>query len=437
VVKNKKAIYKKIFVFCLFWGVVLNISSFGVDIYLAELQVFKGAEASSKTMVEKNAFSSLLTYEISRISSGELTYKGLKKFSPSTERVLKNEYVTSKIDALVVCHFEKIDYLIFGTLLINPETNNYSASLKLYSLEKNAIIHEIDLNKTAANEDEFIKELSPVIDKDMNKLLAAGVIVKPEVITTAVTKEIKETPPEEEKKAAEEKKPAENKVPDKNTTAAAVTPEAEKDLKKNEEKGKSLDEVLAKFIKKKEEEKEAAAEKDKKPTEKLLSVFTSLGYFIPLSGEWKPFIMPCVSIEEGIKYSLYLANTEGFDFVIRPAAYINYTFALNPDVSFLIHYHSLKFKGTVDAYFEFANFFAFYAGGGLFYRVDIIDYQTPTGIFRTDIPYALGSTVILGVEFYLNKEKTYSLGLVNVLDMTFFQELIIEYEILAQVSFKL
>lgn len=442
----KKLVQMKILTLCLLLGVLTNVYSYGVDIYMAELQVSRGVEESSRKIIENSSFTSLLTHELSKVSSDKLVYKGIKKLSLPSKRVLKSDYITSKIDALVVCHFEKINYIVFGTLVIDPETNKYATSLKLYSLEKNAIIHEMNLDKIVTNESDYIKELSNVIKSDLQRLAAAEVITEAEIITAAVIEENKETettPTEETDKSAETEK--EDIPPDKNT-AAVISPSKEEDKADKEEikdsgdaeKGKPLDAVLAKFIKKKEEEKqEAAADEEKKPAEKLFSVFTSLGYFISFAGKWTPYLLSCVSLEQGLKYHFYLANTEGFDFLIRPAVFINYTFALNPDLTFLIHYHTLKFKVTLDAYFEFGNFFAFYAGGGPFYRFDIIDFQTPSGIFRTDMPYALGTTVILGVEFHLNKEKTFSLGLVNALDMTFYSEMLIEYEILAQVIFKL
>jgi hypothetical protein len=420
-------------------GVLTSVYSYAVDIYMADLQVFKGSEQSAENLIQKSSFSSLLSYELSRIPSSELTYKNIKKFSLSTKRVLKSEYIASKIDALVVCHFEKIDYLVFGTLLIDPATKNYSTSIKLYSLEKNEVIHEINLKKMVTNEEDYIKELSSLIDRDFNKLLAADIIKKPEVIAAAVIEETENKTPDQIKEPEQE-----DKTSDANKAAAVVTPADEEkhtedteDIKDTED-AKPLSAVLAKFIKKKEEEKqEAAADQEKKPAEKLFGIFTSLGYFVPFSGEWTSHILACVSLEEGLKYHFYLVNTEGFDFLLRPAIFVNYTFALSPDLSFLVHYHTLKFKGTIDAYFEFGDVFAFYAGGGTFYRFDIIDYETPSGVFRTDLPSALGATVMLGVEFNLNKEKTFSLGVVNALDMTFYSEMIIEYEILAQMVFKL
>ncbi|MBN1799618.1 MAG: hypothetical protein JW822_13665 [Spirochaetales bacterium] len=433
----------KILTFLLLLGVITNVYSYGVDIYMAELQVSKGAEVSSRKIIENSSFTSLLTYELSKMSSGDLAYKGLKKLSLPSRRVLKSEYITSKIDALVVCHFEKIDYIVFGTLLIDPDTNKYSTSLKLYSLEKNAIIHEMNLDKIVTNESDYIKELSNVINSDLQRLSSAEVIKEAEITTAAVVAESKET--DKTEAAAETETEAEAAA--ETTAAAVVTPTGEKDKEEikeqikeaeNVNRDKPLNAILAKFIKKKEEEKqEVAAAEAQKPAEKLVSVFTSLGYFVPFSGEWTPYLLACVSLEQGVKYHFYLANTEGFDFLIRPAFFVNYSFALNPDLSFLIHYHTLKLKGTLDAYFEFGDFFAFYVGGGPFYRFDIIDFETPHGIFRTDLPYALGTTILLGVEFHLNKEKTFSLGVVNALDMTFYAEMIIEYEIMAQVIFKL
>ncbi|MEJ2664626.1 MAG: hypothetical protein P8107_11385 [Spirochaetia bacterium] len=409
--------------------------SYGVDIYLAELQASRGADQSSAKPIEKSSFTSLLVYELSRVSSGSLTYKGIKKLSTETKRVLKNDYITSKIDALVVCHFEKINYIIFGTLLINPQTNEYTAALKLYGLEKNTVIHEITFKQVVTNEDGYLTDLARRVNDDLSRLLAAGVITQPPVIVAQTPEPTPKPTP----------KPPE-KEPETVTTppAAAETKTEKTETEQSEQaektdEGKPLDAVLAKFVKKKEEEKQAAeaAAKANKPAEPGMNIFTSIGYFLSMSGEWNPYILPCVSIEQGVKFNLFLVNTEGFDFLLRPAVFINYQFALSPDLSFIVHYHTLKLKGTVDAYFEFGDFFAFYAGGGPFYRFDIIDHQTPSGTFRTDLPFALGTTFMLGVEFYLNKEKTFSIGLVNALDMTFYAEMVLEYEILAQIAFKL
>jgi hypothetical protein len=435
IMKHNIPLYQKIVGLCLTLVVFGGAVSPAVDIYLAGLQVFEGADRAGAKPIEKSSFSSLLVYELSRISSGLLTYKGIKKLSTETKRVLKNEFVTSKIDALVVCHFERIDYLIFGALLINPKTNEYSAELQLYSLGKNAIIHEIKFDQTVTNEDGYLKDLAARINDDLERLLAADIITEPPSIAAAVIPPNTTVPPVENK-TAETAPP----VKSENTVKEPVKePEKEEpEAAKNTEEGKPLDAVLAKFIQKKEEEEqEKAAEQKKKPEEPQMSIFTSLGYFLSMAGKWSPLILPCVSIEEGFKYNLYLVNTEGFDFLLRPALLLNYQFALSPDLGNLIHYHTLKLKGTLDAFFEFGNIFAFYAGGGMFYRFDIIDYQNPVGIFHTDLPFAMGSTVILGVEFYMNKEKSFSLGLVNVLDMTFYSQMVLEYEILAQISFKL
>jgi hypothetical protein len=445
IMRSKIPFYQKIVFLCLMLVAFGGAVSSAVDVYIAGLQMFEGADRAGGKPIEKSGFTSLLVYELSRISSGSFTYKGIDRLSTETKRVLKSEFITSKIDALVVCHFEKIDYLIFGTLLINPETNEYAAALQLYSLGKNAVIHDIKFDRTVTDEDEYIKELGTRINNDLERMLAADIITQPKVVTAAVTPKNNITPPAQNK-AAETPPPVktENKKREPKQEAEKEKPEpvkneaVENEAVKNEEEGKPLDTVLAKFIKKKEEEEqEESAAKEKKPEEPLMSVFTSLGYFLSMTGKWSSLILPCVSVEEGVKYNLYLVNSEGFDFLIRPAFVINYQFALSPDLDNLVHYHTLKLKGTLDTFFEFGNFFAFYAGGGVFYRFDIIDYQTPSGTFRTDLPYALGTTVILGVEFYMNKEKSFSLGLVNVLDLTYYSQMITEYEILAQISFKL
>ena len=130
-----------------------------------------------------------------------------------------------------------------------------------------------------------------------------------------------------------------------------------------------------------------------------------------------------------IKYEVPITDTNEFDFSVRLGGGFSYSFAKNQPSIPYISYHSLAVKTAAEAYFQFSEVFAVFLGGGPFYQLDVIDFQNVSGSFFTDKATALGVQALLGVEFMLNKEGTFGMGLVNSLDIALFSTTSIEYNV--------
>jgi len=351
-----------------------------VDIYISDLVVLK-SDSSNIENEEEEYLSSLFQEELIKTSSNSISYKTISTKGIDKLGGLNIDKVTTSLDALAVCFFQGIEYLIYGTIVIEGDNNQYSTSIKLYSKDAHKIIYEKNYTNVTTSKESYIAELANIINQEVSELFEK--IEKGDIVLT-----------------------------EERTFKPIIKQDEPINIGEDEEDKKIKDNA------------------------KIFAFSISIGYYFPFMGKWMDILIPCTSIESGVKFGFVLADTDGFDLLLRPGIFFNYSFAINKPQNYIVHYHSLAGKIGLELYFEFSDFFAFSLGGGPQYKFDIIDRQTPSGGFWTDLPYAFGVFANLGIEFILGDDGAFSIGINNILDITFFNETNIEYKILIHFLFK-
>ncbi|MBN1698305.1 MAG: hypothetical protein JW881_12395 [Spirochaetales bacterium] len=412
-------------------GVTTHVS--GISVYVSSLNSsYKSySDLTQESHKRKTDIISILFKKVlTDHSTGDLTFKDLSLLEKEKPSFISNEPVTDNLDALAICFFHKVDYVLYGELFIENDEKRYIASIKIYSKIAGDTVFSTDMVKDVSNEEEFVDALA-------------------ERITIEFGYKYAEIKTREEKTARERAEKLREEI------GEPEIAEKEKETETGEEEGKATiskeeSDLLAKIEKlldEKESGKEVKEEvvvKDipgtvRTSTEKIMSFHISAGYFYTVLGEWKDVVFPCVSLEEGIKWSLLLVNTATFDFYLRPAILIDYSFAIQSDDNAYhryVHYHSLTGKLLIEAFFEFGDFFGFFIGASPHYKLDIIDFRTHFDTFYTDIPYAFGVSGNLGCEFALNREKTFNMGLNVVTNITFFDTLYLDIKAYSHILLK-
>jgi hypothetical protein len=388
---------------CAFVILFLCSQAFPVDIYLSKLQGFYTSRSDSESLNRKVDFiSNQLKKELMNQSSDIITYDDLGGLAQRQRREYNAEPITDTLDALAVCFFYNIEYVLFGELYINSDTNQYRAEIKLYSKASGDITHTIEYSKVAENDISFSSGLATTINQELMVKIAGISGEKEQGDETTDEERLLDTVREELDKSDEDDRTARDDRRD----------DRRDDDRYTRDDGK----------------------------EKVFGLYASLGYFIQFTGEWVGVVLPCATMEEGVQWALPVVDKENFDFYIRPALLFNYSFSVQDPFNtyhIYVHYHSLAVKGNVDFFFEYSDFFGFFVGLGPQFKIDIIDFRTRSADFYTDIPYAFGVCGNAGVEFALNKPGTFRLGVNNVFDFTFYDATYIDYKILIYSIFRI
>ena len=413
----------KINIFILLLLLSSNILS-AYEVYIYGFQVYSVDSSSNKTEIvdqdKVNEITSILYNKISAVSEKELVYKILN----SNENNPVSEYVNvikSNLDALAVCTFLDIEYVLFGELLIYPDKSEYSTFIQVYGKPENDIIYDIQYSKKANSIDNFFTETSNIVNQQLYEKITGKKWKIVEKILTRMDEINKNT-----------------------NLKNAELKETEGDLSLEEKKENEYLDKLIQVLEESDiirtEEGEILLGSSTGPVKKLLSVYASIGYFFTLAGEWKDVLINCVVLEEGIKLDFVFVNSKDFDFILRNGFLFLYSFAIQSQEStyiYYIHYHELTAKISFELLFEFGDFFGFLIGVGPQYRFDIIDHAKHMGEFNTDIPFGLGLFCNLGFEFLTGKKKEIGIGINNIFDFTLFQETKINYRIFLYSLFKI
>ena len=387
---------------------ILNTNMFTAEIYLSSLKVYVNARniREERTLAEElEKFSPRFKQAMTRQSGEIVSYKDVGSLPRKPGSNIVREPVTSNLDALAICFFYKLDYILYGELYHEADEDLYRTYLNLYSAEEGEVVKKIDFSRTTTSEDVFLEGLATALNKEI-MILFAGYKgeEEDERSTGTVTEGGREEKDERDEQRTE--------------TARQDGREAETER----------------------ESRTGSGEEETGPNENAFGIYLSLGYFIQYLAEWKGAVVPAAAMEEGVKWSILAADGESFDFYIRPSLLITYSFAVqDPSNTYhrYIHYHTLSGKGTLDFLFEFGDTFGFFLGGGLLYRIDIIDFRTRAGTFYTDIASTLGCAANLGLEFFVGKRKNIGMGVTNSLEFAFFSEMALEHKILAHFLFKI
>lgn len=391
---------RKIAIYIILIILFSSMCLYSIDIHISKLQGFYKARSETDILSQKVDFiSNQLKKELMRQSSDVITYADLGSLAQKRRREYDAEPVTDTLDALAVCFFYNIDFILFGELYLGGDDDQYKAQINVYSKKSGDIIHTIEYSKTVENDITYVKGLASAVNQELMVKFAGY---------------------------------------SEDSVIAGET----------DEEGRILDQVRDELDERKDtddssriaDQIEGADTKIPKTGERVFGIYVSIGYFFQLSGEWIDAIMPSVTLEEGVNWAIRLVNTKTFDFYIRPAVLFNYSFSVQDPFNKYhryIHYHSLTFKGNLDFLFEFADIFGFFIGFGPHYKIDIIDFRTYSDSFYTDIPYALGLCANAGIQFNLSKDGSFQLGLNGVFDFTFFNSIYIDSKVLSYVIFRL
>jgi len=372
---------------------------YSYEIYISKLQGFYQARSEADVLTRKVDFiSNELKKELLRQSSDIITYEDLGILAQKRRRDYDAEPITDTLDALAVSFFYNIDFILYGELYLGGENSQYKAQINVYSKNSGDIIHTIEYTKNVENDITFAKGLASTINQEL--------MVKFEGYS-------------EDSVIAGEKD-------DKNRSLDVLNDRG--DRKSSEDGSSSISDQIH------------GADTKIEPEERIIGVRTSVGFFLQFSGEWIEAVMPTATVEEGLQFDFMIVDGKSFDFYLRPSILFNYAFAVQDPFNTYhryIHYHSLAFKLNLDFFFVLNGFFGFFVGLGPHYKVDIIDFRTHSDDFYTDIPYALGLSGNLGVEFSLNKQRSFSLGLDGIFDFTFYNDIYIDSKFLTYFVFRI
>ncbi len=375
------------------------------DVYISPLQLTAQngeTNSSRKATQEELALAALLQKGLAVSSTRKIGFKPLPSLSPASQKILNRDLVLTKLEASVVCYYENIDYLLYGKIAVDESAFSFKASVSLYERNTNAVLKQLEFRDSAESAEAYLRKMIPLLAKDIQILFPE----KDQTVTT-VPPRIDETPPDK------------TEVPRKDKTGIRI--------ESGDESGTSVKDE------KTTEQNEAADEKGKtvppRKKEHAVSLHVEGGLFAIFQHEWLVAIEPVATADLGIKLELPLLDSAELDFSLRLAGALCYSFAHNLPAIPYISYHSLKIKSAAEFYLQFSEFFAVYLGGGPFYQVDVIDFQNVSASFFTDRAYTLGIQALLGIEFLLNAEGTFGLGLVNTLEVALFSTTSIEYSV--------
>ena len=366
------------------------------EVYISPFQLTEanGEIISSRLATQEElALSAIILKGLNAAAPKTLRFALLPSLSPASQKILNRDLILTKLEASVVCYYENLDYLLYGKIAVDQNTGTFKATVALYEKQTNAILKLMEFRDTARDAEAFVRNLIPQMAKDV-------------LILFSGREQPESSPPPEEKQ-----------IPDQTT----VTRTDGTDIKtRTEETPPERDEKTG-------TEEKTAPPPEKK--ERPISLYVEGGGFFIMQHEWFTAIDPLVTGDLGVKVELPIINTTNLDFSLRVGGALSYAFAHNKPAIPYISYHSIKVKSAIEAYLQFSEFFAVYLGGGPFYQLDVIDFQNVSKSFFTDRATTLGAQALLGVDFILNQEGTFGMGLVNSLDVSLFQTNAITYNL--------
>ncbi len=393
--------YCKLILLSIFLLICSNLYTF--EVYIDDFQI------NGEDPTDNEEILILFRNKLLQTSTNSITYRYISDIDTSEN--LDILPVKNTLGALAVCFFYNIDYILFGEIFMEPDINEYLAIVKLYSKEENQLIYDLRYSKKATSQDEFFLGLAYTLNQELTVTLQDELQLENERLEQArIEAEIMQQERLEQERLEEEQ----------------LEQEQTEEEKSEEEMDNNPEET--------EDEEDNTENTDKNS---IFGIFTSLGYYFILNSEWKEYIRPTMYLEFGIKLAFEPVDNEKFDFLLRPGLLFSYSFAFNRDrEGRIIHYHSLASRLLLEACFEFSDKFDFFIGSGVVYRFDIIDYQSITNNFITDIPYAFGTFVSVGLDFLIGKKRNIYIGVTNIIDFTFFNEIDISSKAMAHLYFK-
>jgi len=379
-----------------------------LDIFIAPFKILDSTGEQIADSTTEAKLLEALQKTVAGLSTTEFVFKPLPPLSNATTNILKHSYVQTKLEASIVCFYEKIDFLLYGTLVFDKANRSYSAQFALYHKESNSILRQLTYTAQTEDASAFISQIGQKIASEAPQALPL----------TSIKEREPSTPPTPTSSPEKQNPPPITKTDPKETTPATTfeSTKATPSPVQTEEKIKYV---------------------EAPPREKLIQAIFAAGYFFILDHEWENMLNPFAVLSGGASLELPLIdNPLGFDFSLRTTAFLQYAFANAQPNRPYVHFHALKFKAHLEAYFQFQELFGFFAGAGLFYRLDVIDFATMVNNFFTDHVLALGAYAVLGTELMLNADRTLGIGILNSLDITFYSQTSFEYNLQLYFVFK-
>ena len=389
-------------VFCFLFGALFLVAE---DIYISPFQLTgeRGEiDSGRRETQEEINLGSLLYKGLAAAAPGHLKYSPLPKLSAASLKILNRNMVLTKLEASVVCYYENIDYLLCGKIAVDKAASSYRTSIFLYERKSNSILKQMEFRGTAPKAEDFITKLITPLSKDIQIIFTGREMTErlPPVVND------------------------DKQLPD----STDILREDETDIKT---KIQEEPDAVIKGDKTTDESKAIDEKKEHPPSipEHRISLYAEGGLFFIMQHEWQDAISPIATADLGIKFELPIVDSRELDFSIRLGGAFSYSFANNKPSIPYISYHSLALKSSLEAYLQLNEFFSVFLGGGPLYQVDVIDFQNLSKSFFTDRASALGIQALLGVEFLINEDGTFGMGLVNSLDITLFSTTSIEYNL--------
>lgn len=402
-------LWKKRILVLLTFLFILPGTVWSLEIFIAPFKVLTPTgEQILDSMGEAKLLESLQN-TLTQLSNPELVFKPLPPLSKATLNILKHSYVQTKLEASIVCFYEKIDYLLYGMIVFDKQNRIYSAQFTLYHRDSNSNLRQLSYAAQTDDESAFITQLGQKIATETPQVLSAGSIKERDTATSSSTTT----------SSAQERNPPPLSKTDTKEATPITTPETTKPAPSSVQTEEKIKYVEA------------------PPRERLIQAIFASGFFFILEHEWMNMVKPFAVLSSGASLELPLIdNPLGFDFSLRASGFLQYAFANAQPNRPYTHFHSLKFKVSLEAYFQFQELFGFFAGAGPFYRLDVIDFATMVNLFFTDHVLALGGYAIVGLELMLNADRTLGIGILNSLDVTFYSQISYEYNLQFYFIFK-
>ncbi len=161
-----------------------------------------------------------------------------------------------------------------------------------------------------------------------------------------------------------------------------------------------------------------------------LGIYSAAGYWFPI-GEWWRILTGLINIELGINVIPVtpLAKYRNFGFYLRFGLYVSYDLGMNKPDHLQSYFHSLGFYIPIETCFEVYFYNVFIIGTGPQLQLDIL-YQEK--IFDNPSISTTASFSIIafaGYERWFGKKKIIGIGVNNIFDFTFYNNMYFDYKI--------
>ncbi|RPJ06607.1 MAG: hypothetical protein EHM28_09770, partial [Spirochaetaceae bacterium] len=219
--------------------------------------------------------------------TGSLSFKPLSTLSPMSLNILTKNFITTKLEASVVCFYEKIDFILYGTITVDPVKQTYTSSLYFYNRSRNSVLRQFDSSGQAPSMESYLAEIAPPVAEEIQKVIAS---------LPAVKTEPRPTPPPTGDKLPEITPP---------TTDKTVPPvdTGDKTATQPDKTEPAADKTAT------PENAVAIPQLPPEPVERNFGIIISAGYFLMFLHEWQDAIIPCVVLEQGIKTTSLFVDT--------------------------------------------------------------------------------------------------------------------------------